>query len=258
MQDAVPLSPALQMALDQAVSEAVARGARPPLLRIWRWGAPAVVIGEFQSLDAQCDEDAARREGMTVVRRCTGGGAMFVKPEDTITLSLYAPLSFVAGLATEDAYALCFQWLVGALRRMGVPARFEPVNDIASPWGKIGGGASRRFPALEGEPGCFLHHATLAFRLDGAAMERVLRVSQEKLKGRAVASASKRVSPMTAALQAAGRRMTRQEAADTLEADALATIPRAVSDTIDEETWRRARELCETVYSTERWTRRIA
>ena len=32
-----------------------------------------------------------------VVRRCTGGGAMFIEPGNTITYSLYAPLDFVQG-----------------------------------------------------------------------------------------------------------------------------------------------------------------
>ena len=57
-------SPAMHMALDEALAEAVGAGTRAPTLRIWEWGAPAVVIGSFQSLRNEVDPDggAAERE----------------------------------------------------------------------------------------------------------------------------------------------------------------------------------------------------
>jgi lipoate-protein ligase A len=38
-----------------------------------------VVLGRFQSVRNEVDEEAAREHGIRVVRRMTGGGAMFVK-----------------------------------------------------------------------------------------------------------------------------------------------------------------------------------
>ncbi|HEY3437317.1 MAG TPA: lipoate--protein ligase family protein, partial [Actinotalea sp.] len=80
-----PESPAMHMALDQAMAESVGEGVRRPTLRIWEWGAPAVVIGSFQSLRNEVDPEGAERHGITVVRRISGGGAMFIEPGNTIT-----------------------------------------------------------------------------------------------------------------------------------------------------------------------------
>ena len=65
------------------------------------------VVGRFQSIPDEVHEDVAAKEGFTVVRRCTGGGAMFIEPGNTITYSLYAPRWFAADLDIEESYRLC-------------------------------------------------------------------------------------------------------------------------------------------------------
>ncbi|WP_125967813.1 lipoate--protein ligase family protein [Bifidobacterium samirii] len=182
-----------QMALDERWAREVAAGERPATVRFWRWGAPAVVVGRFQSIRDEVHLDAAQAEGFAVVRRCTGGGAMIVRPDDVITYSLYAPASFVAGVDAAAAYRRCDGWAVDALRRMGVDARFGGLNDIVSPDGKIGGAAARRFP---GAVGAILHHTTLAYRIDADGMARILNTSAEKMRDKAVRSARRRVDPL--------------------------------------------------------------
>lgn len=227
--DPGPLAPQRQMDLDATLAQRVADGELPPFVRFWRWGGKAIVLGAYQSEQAQVNVQAAQREGFHIVRRCTGGGTMVVEPADTITYSLYAPLSFVRGLDPLHAYALCDEWLVRALRDLGVHASHEPVNDIASPAGKIGGGASRRFLARSGTAGggCFLHHVTLAYDMDAAMMVRVLRISAEKLRGKHVASAAKRVAPLRHQLAAAGNPMTCAQATMALRERALGLLPGA-------------------------------
>ena len=44
-----PLSPALNVALDEVLTRQVGAGLRPPTLRFWGWASPAVVLGTFQS-----------------------------------------------------------------------------------------------------------------------------------------------------------------------------------------------------------------
>lgn len=100
-----PLPPALHMALDAAITDEVGAGQRPPTLRIWEWSQPAVIIGRFQSLRNEVDPDGARRHGVTVVRRVSGGGAMFVEPGNTITYSLSVPQALVAGMSFQESYA---------------------------------------------------------------------------------------------------------------------------------------------------------
>src|SRR3546814_20257560 len=90
---AEPQAPALHMALDAVMLDDVAAGRRPPPLRIWEWAGPAVVMGRFQSLSNEVDAQAARRHGTEVVRRISGGGAMFHEPGTTITHSIPDPIT---------------------------------------------------------------------------------------------------------------------------------------------------------------------
>ena len=190
----VPRDPALQMGLEQAIGEAVANGEMPATIRFWQWDRAAVVIGRFQSLGAEVNGEQARAEGVTVVRRITGGGAMFAEPQSVITYSLYAPLDFVKDLSVEDSYRLCDRWVMRALRELGIEASYQPINDIASPLGKIGGAAQRRMP--HGSQGAVLHHTMLSYDIDAMKMTRVLNISKEKMSDKAVKSAVKRVDPL--------------------------------------------------------------
>ena len=191
-----PRDPNEQMETDIAWAREVAAGKREPTLRIWEWAAPAVVIGKFQSLEDEVNTAVAQKEGFTVVRRCTGGGAMFIEPGNTITYSLYAPLDFAQGVSIEESYRLCDFWLVRALKELGLDVRFSGLNDIATQYGKLGGAAQRRFTPVEGGPGAILHHVTLAYDIDAEKMGRVLNTSREKMSDKAVKSAVKRVDPM--------------------------------------------------------------
>ncbi len=65
----VPLSPVLNVALDEVLTARVGASLRPPTLRFWGWAAPAVVLGRFQSVRNEVDEEAAREMGVAVVRR---------------------------------------------------------------------------------------------------------------------------------------------------------------------------------------------
>ena len=191
-----PRDPVEQMTLDEQWAREVASGQRRPTLRMWEWSAPTVVIGRFQSLSDEVNLKQAEREGVSVVRRCTGGGAMFIEPGNTITYSLYAPISFVEGFTVAESYRLCDQWLVRALSGLGLNVKFSGLNDIASQHGKIGGAAQRRFPPVGQGPGSVLHHVTLAYDIDAEKMGRILNVSQVKLSDKAVRSAVQRVDPM--------------------------------------------------------------
>lgn len=197
-----PRSPREQMELDERWAREVAAGERPATLRFWEWAAPCVVVGRFQSVPDEVNEAEARVRGFEIVRRCTGGGAMFVSPSDTITYSLYAPAWFVDGIDVASSYRHCDRWLVDALRGLGLDVGFSGLNDIASRDGKIGGAAQRRFPTPRDHgpaaPGAVLHHVTLAYDIDADAMTHVLNTNPVKLADKAVRSARKRVCPLVA------------------------------------------------------------
>lgn len=187
------LDPVLHVALDEVIADEVAAGRRGPTLRLWDWNDSVVVIGSFQSVANEVDADNARRYHTDVVRRVTGGGAMFMEPGNCITYSLVVPLSLVEGLSIERSYAFLDDWVLGALADVGIDAHYVPLNDIASDKGKIGGAAQKRFAS-----GVVLHHATLAYDIDAERMTQVLRIGREKLSDKGIASANKRVDPMRA------------------------------------------------------------
>ncbi len=76
---------------------------------------------------------------MQVVRRISGGGAMFMEAGNCITFSLVVPESLVDGLSYEESYAFLNQWVLGALADVDVQASLTGLNDIASPEGKLAG-----------------------------------------------------------------------------------------------------------------------
>ncbi|MBI5160326.1 MAG: lipoate--protein ligase family protein [Micrococcales bacterium] len=186
-----PLPANTHLALDQVLTEEVGAGRRRPTLRIWEWSERTVVIGSFQSVRNEVDAAEAEREGFRVVRRISGGGAMFIEPGSAVTYSLYAPAALVQGMSFADSYAYLDEWVVQALQSLGIDASYKPLNDITSPLGKIGGAAQKRTGS-----GGVLHHVTMSYDMDGEKMARVLRIGREKLSDKGTTSAAKRVDPL--------------------------------------------------------------
>lgn len=244
--------PVEQMALDQALAESVAEGRQSPTLRIWKWGAPAVILGRFQSLDQEVRQDQAKKLGFTVVRRCTGGGAMFVEPDKVITYSLYLPASSTRGLDLMSSYRLCDLWLMLALRARGIEASWSGINDIASERGKIGGAAQRHFPGREGDPGGILHHVTLAYRINAEKMIQVLKTSDEKLSDKAVKSARSRIDPLCRQTD-----LNRDELVDSLLGTLTDLADGVRQGSISQDQQARADQLIQERYSQPRWTEQL-
>lgn len=182
--------PLMNMALDEVLTLRVGRGERLPTIRFWGWSAPCVVIGRFQSVRNEVNEEAARANGIQIARRISGGGAMFIEPEGAITYSIYAPDEMVRGMGFPESYAFFDAWVVQALRGLGVDAWYVPLNDITSTGGKVGGAAQAR------RAGAVLHHTTMAYQMNIPLMLQVLRIGQEKLSDKGITSAEKRVGPL--------------------------------------------------------------
>jgi lipoate-protein ligase A len=242
-----PLPPALHTALDQVLTEELAAGRRGPTLRFWEWVEPAVIIGSFQSLRNEVDLEAAQRYGVTVVRRISGGGAMFMEAGNCITFSLVVPGSLVDGMSFEESYAFLNQWVLGALADVGVDATLSGLNDIASPAGKLAGSAQKRLAG-----GAVLHHVTMSYDIDAAKMLEVLRIGREKLSDKGTASAVKRVDPV--------RSQTRLPREDVIEAFVKHFRSRyaTVDGDLRPEELARAQELRRTKFTDPEWTARVS
>ena len=181
----------LNVALDEVLTEEVGAGRRNPTLRFWDWEEPSVVIGSFQSVRNEIHPDGVARHGITVVRRISGGGAMFMEAGNCITYSLYLPQTLVDGISFADSYGFLDAWVMAALEKMGISAFYVPLNDIATEQGKIGGAAQKRLAN-----GGMLHHVTMSYDIDADKMVEVLRIGKEKLSDKGTRSAKKRVDPL--------------------------------------------------------------
>ena len=240
------VSPAMNLALDEVLTQRVGDGRRVPTLRLWEWDESAVVIGSFQSYRNEVDEEQAKRHGFTVVRRISGGGAMLMAKDAIVTYSLYVPGELVAGMTFADSYAFLDDWVLQALRGVGIDAVYQPLNDIASPSGKIGGAAQKRLAN-----GGVLHHATLSYDMDGEVMTQVLRIGREKLSDKGTVSAAKRVDPL--------RSQTGLSRAAIIEsfANTFTTLYGATPGHITEEEYAEARELVASKFDTDAWLHRV-
>ncbi|MEV8455715.1 lipoate--protein ligase family protein [Streptomyces sp. NPDC052095] len=246
-----PQSPALHMALDEVITTEVAAGRRPPTLRVWEWDSPAVIIGSFQSLRNEVDPGGVERHGVTVVRRVSGGGAMFVEPGNTITYSLSVPEALVSGLSFADSYAYLDDWVLGALGDMGIKAWYQPLNDIATEAGKIAGAAQKRMVGPDGGPGAVLHHVTMSYDIDADKMLDVLRIGKEKLSDKGTKSAKKRVDPL--------RRQTGLAREQVIE-NMIASFRNRYGLTggeVTAEEMARAETLVRTKFATDEWIARV-
>ncbi len=236
------------VALDEVLLREVAAGRRGPTVRFWEWEDKAAVIGSFQSFQNEIDAAGAQSHGVEVVRRISGGGAMFMEGGNCVTFSLYAPLSLVAGLDYEESYKFLDQWVLNALSTMGVNAFYEPINDITSDKGKIGGAAQKRLAA---GGGVILHHDTMSYDIDADKMLEVLRVGKAKISDKGIRSAKKRVDPLRSQTG-----MPREEVIDTMvDAFQKTTGARLGEVTLDEV--ERARALVAEKFGTEEWTHRV-
>lgn len=240
------LPTAVNVALDEVLAEEVGAGLRNPTLRFWDWDERSVVIGSFQSVRNELDPAGVQKYGVNVVRRITGGGAMFMEAGNCITYSLYVPQTLVDGLSFEDSYKFLDTWVMAALESMGIEAFYVPLNDIATEKGKIGGAAQKRFGK-----GGLLHHVTMSYDIDADKMVEVLRIGKEKLSDKGTRSAKKRVDPL--------RRQSGMSRAEIVErmsqtfADRYDTRPAVLT----EEELAEAKRRVESKFGTEEWLHRV-
>lgn len=175
----------MNMALDEAAMHFVGKG-EFPTIRFYEWKKSAVVIGYFQRLHDVVNIDACKRSGVDVVRRITGGGAMYLDQKGEITFSVIAPEKMLYDI--NQSYREVCGWLINGLSRIGIKAEFRPVNDIVVDGRKISGSAMTR------KHGASMVHGTLLYDVDPERMFSVLRVDRTKIADKNIANVKKAVT----------------------------------------------------------------
>ena len=125
-----PCDGATNMAIDEAMWRGRQAGTSPPTLRFFAWAPPTVSLGYGQPLDRHVDAEACRRLGVGVVRRPTGGSAIYHDgPERELTYSVAATAEDL-GVSADllDTYRWIGRALVRGLRALGAPAEMIPTG----------------------------------------------------------------------------------------------------------------------------------
>lgn len=192
--------------MDEALLEGVRKGVSPPTLRLYAFTPSAVTMGRFQRAAEVVDLELADKLGVPVVRRITGGGAVYHDEFGEVTYSVTAPVDLFPG-SILDSYRKICAGLVRAISSLGLEAEFVPVNDVVVGGKKISGSAQvRRGTAL-------LQHGTLMYATDLDTLADLLRVPGEKLAAHGVASIRERVTTLSIEL---GRLASRAEVEEAM------------------------------------------
>jgi len=159
------------LALEEAVARQVGAGESPPTLRLWR-NRRAAVIGENQSANLELQLDACREFGVEVVRRFTGGGAVY-HDLGNVNYSICAPKPSPSSLDfTQTVFRPGLQCAVACLKTLGLDPTQVPVNTVIVHGRKISGGAAAA------RWGAVLYHGSILANTDLDIIWKILRRPQ--------------------------------------------------------------------------------
>ncbi|MDR2536010.1 MAG: lipoate--protein ligase family protein [Treponema sp.] len=243
------------MGLDEALLESVSQGASLPTLRFYGWNPPTVSVGYFQRLEEEADLESCKQRGVDVVRRISGGGAVFHHAE--LTYSIIMPIDHpLAGLTIRESYETLCAGPIQGLALLGASCEFAPINDILGGGKKISGNAQTR------RMGCILQHGTILLDLDLDLMFELLRVPLIKMKDKtSKASVIQDVKARVTSLKALlGRAVSYEETQSALTAgfrQALGLDFSVCSSSITSAEEARSQELSLNKFASTEWLRQL-
>jgi len=172
-----PYTASMNMAIDHAIYESVANGREKPTIRFYKWQNPSVSIGAYQDWK-EINLDACKKHRIDIVRRMTGGRAVFHDKTD-FTYSVIAHIR-VFNYSIEKAYKETCLCIINALSGLGIKADLENRNDVLVEGKKISGNAAKAM-----EKGVYLQHGTLAYNGNNKTATEVLNVPKELIEEKA-------------------------------------------------------------------------
>jgi lipoate-protein ligase A len=234
------------MAIDEALCTLRSEGRSPNTIRFYRWNPSAVSIGYFQILEQEVNLQACQALGVDVIRRMTGGGAVYHSFEGEITYTLIADQRLpIIPTDILRSYDLICGGVVMALKKLDIDAAFKPINDIVVNGKKISGNAQTR------RRNVVVQHGTILLDTDIKTMFTVLRVSKEKISDKLIQSVEDRVTTIRRELH---RDVSFQEVTDALiESFTRVLDVESYPGTLSEEELNLAVKLREEKYRTRDW-----
>ena len=148
---------------------------------VWQ-NAPAVIVGVNQNTLEEVELGYAEKQGIKVVRRLTGGGAVY-HDLNNICYTVIAPYN-----KGEETFKRFSTPVIEYLKTLGVEATFSGRNDILVDGKKISGTAETVYKNR------IMHHGTLLFESDYNTIEKVLSPSKVKIESKGIKSVKSRVT----------------------------------------------------------------
>lgn len=152
-----------------------------PVFFLWQ-NRPAVIVGFNQEVNTEVNLEYLKENGIDLVRRVTGGGAVYHDLEN---------LNYTIVGRSEDLerdYPEYASLLAKALQTLGVPATLSGRNDILVESRKVSGFAKRVCKNR------LMVHGTLMYNVDVDVLTHVLNPSTTKLQSKGIASVRSRVA----------------------------------------------------------------
>jgi len=180
------LDPRFNLALEEYVVKYLEPDDRFVLL--WQ-NEPSVIIGRFQNTVEEINIDYIKQNNINVVRRITGGGAVY---HDLGNLNF----SFIEKAASQDIdFRKYNERIIKALEKLGVRAEHNSRNDIAIDGKKFSGNAQYIYK------GKVLHHGTILFNSNLKDVQAALNVNPDKFTSKSIKSVRSRVTNVIDYLQ---------------------------------------------------------
>jgi lipoate-protein ligase A len=238
-------NPFMNLAVEEAIPRVVGEGKAPSTVRFWH-NSNTIVIGCFQSAKLEVNMEACKKTGTEIVRRFTGGGAVYHDSGNlNYAISLRKGHPLVPNQDLQSVFQKLSKGTIEGLRKLGVKAEFQPVNDIQVEGKKVSGAAgSIRWNSV-------FHHGCILVNSDLSILGRVLNVPRVKLEDRHVASVQKRVTTVRDEL---GRDISTSEVRDAV-VDGIESCygVRVMPGDLTKEEKGLAEELYQTKYSRLEW-----
>ncbi len=144
---------------------------------------PSIIVGKNQNTLEEINHDYVREQGIRVVRRISGGGAVY---HDLGNLNFSFIQKYRQGAILK--FHEFTKPVVAALNKLGVPAEVNGRNDILAGGRKISGNA-QFFTAQK-----MFSHGTLLYNSELDAVTEALRVKMAKIESKGLKSVRSRVA----------------------------------------------------------------